>query len=235
MFFSGMRVELSPLTSILEWIPHPAIQHFLNSTKRLHSYGLAAIEKSKSATTKSSNRGTIFSKMLNESEAGSGGLSDSEIEREASNLIVAGSDTTAVTLTYLVYSVLTHPAIKERVLSEVSTLTPMFSSKEANALPYLSLVIKETLRLYGAAPGSLPRTVPEGGRNLGGHFLPEGTTVSTQAFTLHRDATIFEDPEAFKPERWESPTQNMKDAFMPFGGGSRSKSCHYSQQFRSQF
>lgn len=102
--------------------------------------------------------------MLDEAEAGTSLLSDAEIEREASNLIVAGSDTTAVT--YLIWAVLKHPSIKQKLQEKVDALSPGFSRKEANALPYLGMVVKETLRLYGAAPGSLPRTVPQGGRNL---------------------------------------------------------------------
>ena len=220
MFFSGLRTELSPLTSLLYYIPLPSIKHWLGSPARLNSYGMAAIQKSKSLSEKGETRGTIFSKMLSEADAGSG-LSDAEIEREASNVIVAGSDTTAVTLTYLVWAVLKHPSIKARLIEEVSTLPANFSGTDAKDLPYLSLVIKETLRLYGAAPGSLPRTVPAGGRTLGGYFVPEGTTVSTQAFTLHRDTQIFEKPLEFGPERWAQPTQSMKDAYMPWGGGSR--------------
>lgn len=219
-FFAGLRTELSPLTSILYYIPLPSIKYFLGSTARVTGYGTAAIQKSKTLTEKGETRGTIFSKMLSEADTGSG-LSDAEIEREASNFIVAGSDTTAVTLTYLCWAVLKHPSIKARLLEEVSGLQENFSSTDARNLPYLGLVIKETLRLYGAAPGSLPRTVPASGRTLGGYFMPEGTTVSTQAFTLHRDLNIFERPLEFRPERWEQPTQNMKDAFLPWGGGSR--------------
>lgn len=59
---------------------------------------------------------------------------------------------------------------------------------------------------------------------LGGRFIPEGSTVSTQAYTLHREPSVFTDPYTFRPERWESPSQEMKDAFMPFGGGTRGKS-----------
>lgn len=56
---------------------------------------------------------------------------------------------------------------------------------------------------------------------MAGYALPEGTTVTTQAFTQHRSSDIFPDPLAFRPDRWENPTQEMKDMFMPFGGGTR--------------
>ena len=237
MFFSGMRTELYPLTSIIYYIPLPSIKHWLGSTARVNSYGMAAIQKSKALAAKGETRGMLFSKMLSEADGKDGSestLSEAEINREAGNLIVAGSDTTAVTLTYLVWAVLKNPSIKARLIDEVNTLRANFSSSEAEALPYLSLVIKETLRLYGAAPGSLPRTVPAGGRTLGAYFVPEGTTVSTQAFTLHRDPLIYEDPLEFRPERWAQTTQSMKDAFMPWGGGSRGTS-HPSPPFHQLF
>ncbi|KAH7386429.1 putative benzoate 4-monooxygenase cytochrome P450 [Cadophora sp. MPI-SDFR-AT-0126] len=221
MMFSGLRSELGFVATILSHLPIPAIQFWLQSTKRISTYGIAAIAKNKALADRGEVKDTLFTKMLRESDEKAGFLSDAEIQREASNFIVAGSDTTAVTLTYLVWAVLKHPEVKQKLVGEVSGLANNPSSKDTNALPYLGAVIKETLRLYGAAPGSLPRTVPSGGRTLGTYFIPEGTTVSTQAYTLHRNPRIFPSPLQFKPERWLEPTQEMKDAWMPFGGGSR--------------
>jgi cytochrome P450 len=164
--------------------------------------------------------------MVEDNEAGVG-LSDHSLAQEAGNFILAGTDTTGRTLTYLVWLILKHPRVKQRIHDDIDRLPATFSSKDAMDLPYLMAAIKESLRLYGAAPGSLPRIVPAGGRNLGGYLLPEGTTVSTQAWTLHRDPSIFEKPLDFIPERWLEPTQSMKDAYMPWGGGTRSKSVHY--------
>ncbi len=86
----------------------------------------------------------------------------------------------------------------------------------------MNKVIDETLRLYSAAPGSLPRIVPAGGAILGGYHIPGGTTVSTQAYTFHRNPKIFPNPESFDPDRWTDPSREMRDAFMPWGAGSRS-------------
>ena len=122
-------------------------------------------------------------------------LSDLSVRLEATNLIVAGSDTTAATLTYLVWAVLKRPGLQRRLEAEVAALAPDFRDDDLEALPLLNSVIEETLRLYGAAPGSLPRVVPEGGATMAGHFLPAGTVVTTQAFTMHRDGSIFAQPE----------------------------------------
>ncbi|RDW78462.1 hypothetical protein BP5796_06314 [Coleophoma crateriformis] len=220
--FSGLQYELSPLTTPLRYVPVPAVQFWLDAPKRLVAHGTAAIAKHKALQRRGETKATLFDRAMAEDKSGVR-LSDPDVEREASNLIVAGSDTTAITLTYLVWTLLQpcHKDVKERLQQEVRTLPKDFSSMQAKELPYLSAVIQEALRLYGAAPGSLPRTVPKGGRTLGGYTLPEDTIVSTAAFTLHRNATIFPRPLEFKPERWLDQTQEMKDAFMPFGGGSR--------------
>ena len=79
-------------------------------------------------------------------------------------------------------------------------------------------VIEETLRLYPAVPSGLPRVVPPEGATFRGVWLPGGTTVLTQAYSLHRDPVAFPDAETFDPSRWEHPTQAMKECFYPFGG-----------------
>ena len=65
---------------------------------------------------------------------------------------------------------------------------------ELENAPLLNSVIEETLRLYGAAPGALPRIVPSQGMTVAGYHLPAGTEVSTQAYTLHRDPRLFQEP-----------------------------------------
>ena len=110
-------------------------------------------------------------------------------------MIIAGSDTTANTMTYLIWAILKHPDVHARVVKEISTLPASFTSEDiATQLPYLNWVVEECLRLYGAAPSSMTRVVPSGGRELAGHFVPEGTVVATQAYTLHRIGAVFKDP-----------------------------------------
>ncbi|KAK8011693.1 hypothetical protein PG990_010658 [Apiospora arundinis] len=54
-----------------------------------------------------------------------------------------------------------------------------------------------------------------------GHYIPSGYVVSVGAYSMHRNPSVFPDPERFDPSRWVSPTKDMKDSFVPFGGGSR--------------
>jgi len=185
----GIGAELPWLKVVGRLIPVAAVQEFWKADARLLEYGALALKNNGGLNE---SKATIFAKMTNEGETGA--LSDLDIKQEASNLIVAGSDTTANTLTYLIWSVLKQPLLHSRLRDEASTLPGDFSDADVEGLPLLNAVIAETLRLYGAAPGSLPRSVPKGGRELCGLFLPADTTVSTQAYSLHRDAALYPDP-----------------------------------------
>jgi len=165
----------------------------------MDEYGLAAIENYKFhfAALSDKGSGSLFSKFLDPTKNSE--LTLPEISAEASNLIVAGSDTTAVSLTYLVWSVLRsqHQHVKEKLFIEIATLPINASVADLSQLKYLDAVITESLRLYGAAPGSLPRVPPANGAKLGQYYVPGGTTVSVQAYSVHRDPTMFPDPEKY--------------------------------------
>ncbi|KAI0121149.1 cytochrome P450, partial [Xylariales sp. AK1849] len=216
---AGIRDELPWLYAIARWIPVERIQQVMWADEIIFEHG------GKAVTNLRQNRGSqnLFSQMLAESESQEKqSLSDLSVRLEASNLIVAGSDTTAMTLTYLVWAVLKRPDLQSRVEEEVAKLNSAFGDAELEGLPLLNAVIDETLRLYCAVPGSLPRAVPKGGATLGGHFIPADTVVCTQAYTFHRDENVFPDPFRFDETRFMQPqTAAQKLAFHPMGAGSR--------------
>jgi cytochrome P450 len=88
--------------------------------------------------------------------------------------------------------VLCHSNIQRKLEAEVAQLDPDYSDAGLEKLPYVNAVVDEALRLYGAAPGSLPRQAPKGGVTLhGGYFIPENTTVSSQAYSFHRNESVY--------------------------------------------
>ncbi|KAL4948459.1 cytochrome P450 [Aspergillus filifer] len=227
---SGINAELPLLGFIARHLPISALQPMFRANEYLTTYGRRAVKNAKANSASSRN---IFSGMIyaseKSSETGDDKLKDLDVATEAGNLIVAGSDTTAVTLTYLIWSVLSRPSLQRDLESEVSALEAEYDDAKLETLPLLNAVIKETLRLYGAAPGSLPRSVPEGGSTLGGYSIPQGVTVSTQSWTIHRDENIFRHPEDFDVSRWMKTGDNTDPgasspanlAFSPFGAGAR--------------
>jgi cytochrome P450 len=188
---AGIMVEL-PFLRILRFIPQAGIQEMFNGNEYILRGADRAVEMARSRT----GENNVFAKVIEDAEKeGDGHIEDMDVRVEAMNVIIAGTDTTGVTLTYLTWAVLQRPELQKRLEEEAAQLSPDFSEKDvAESCPLINAVIEETLRLYGAAPSSLPRVVPQGGSKLGGHYIPQGTTVSTQAYTFHRDANIWSDP-----------------------------------------
>lgn len=186
----GIGAELPFVRAIGQHIPLQSFQNMFNANDLLMKTAVKALDGAKG------NGGTnLFAHILAEAEKGEK-LDDLDVQLEASALIVAGSDTTAMTLTYLVWAVLSHPATHAALNNELANIPATSTEQDLEDLPVLNAVIQETLRLYGAAPGSVPRVVPSGGVSWsdGKYFCPGGTTVSTQTYTMHRNADLFSRP-----------------------------------------
>jgi len=238
MLESGERVpyivalEKATICSAISWelplvfwigrhLPFAAMRNIFYANNVLLEQGRLAVKNSKAQDFSTSN---IFATAVSEAEKGDGTLTDEDIQTEAGNLIVAGSDTTGITLTYLTWCVLKQPSLQATLEDEVNNTDAQLSDASLEKLPILNAVIEETLRLYGAAPATLPRLTPPGGATLAGHFIPAGTIVGTQSYSLHRDPSIFPNPDVFDHTRWLPPNELSplaKAVFSPFGAGSR--------------
>lgn len=88
-------------------------------------------------------------------------------------------DTTSTTLTYLFWELAKHPEWQERLRQELKSRTSDEVPKYTTIadLPVLDAIMNESLRLHPAAPASLVRSTPPGGRMLDGHFMPGGVSL----------------------------------------------------------
>jgi cytochrome P450 len=178
--------------SILRYMPIKRAKQIASADDIIYDHGVNAVKNMRGGNGSSLN---LFGQMLAASDSEEKvSITDNEVRSEAANLIIAGSDTTAVTLTYLVWAVLKHRDLQTRLEEEVTQLSDELGMTELEAAPVLNSVIEETLRLYGAAPGALPRVVPTQGMTVDGHDIPAGVEVSTQAYTSHRDPRVFPEP-----------------------------------------
>lgn len=148
-------------------------------------------------------------------------MTQRELQSNARSYIVAGSDTTSTTLTYLVWALCRNPQMRDRVVEEVNGLSEDFTDADVRQLKYLNCVIKETLRMYSSVSAGMPRKVPVGGTILSGYQLDEGVEVAAQPYTVNRNTELFPNPDEFNPDRWAQATREMDDAIFTFGGGSR--------------
>ncbi|MXW24009.1 MAG: cytochrome P450 [Chloroflexi bacterium] len=150
-----------------------------------------------------------------------GGMSDELVRDEAVSLYLAGHDTTATTLAYSFYLLSQNPDVEERFHAE---LDDVLGDRDATLddlpnLPLTDQVITETLRLYPPF-WALGRMVYEP-IELGGYQVPPGVTVMVSPMITHHDPRCFDDPLAFRPERWtdEFRSELPRFAYFPFGGG----------------
>ncbi|MCJ1477420.1 hypothetical protein MMC13_006091 [Lambiella insularis] len=146
--------------------------------------------------------------------------------------IVAGSDTTAVALRCIFYSLARNPDVYAKLVAEIRNaerdgkLSTIVTYQEAMAMRYLNAVIKEALRIHPGAALPLERIVPPEGAEICGAFIPGGTDVGVSSWVVNHDEDVFaEDPHKFRPERWLEADQDqlrlMDRTFFTFGGGSR--------------
>jgi len=146
-----------------------------------------------------------------------------QLRDEAMTLFLAGHETTALTLAWTWYLLSQNPAAEARLHEELAGVlggrAPTVADLER--LPYLQAVINESLRLYPAAY-LLARTsiAPS---SIGGYDFPTGTTILMSQWVMHRDARFFDDPDAFRPERWLDGLMARlpAGAYFPFGDGPR--------------
>lgn len=174
---------------------------------------------------------------------------DLQIATELQDHWAAGHETSGITLCYLFHELSLHPDLQARLRAELLTLSPTLhftpppqqtttttptptlpTPQSLDALPLLHATLMETLRLHAAIPGPQPRITPSskqqhGTQLAGSPPLPAGVRVSAQPYTLHRRASVFPDPERWKPERWleanDAERAEMGRWFWAFGSGGR--------------
>lgn len=151
-------------------IAKKSITHFNHSVTRVTK----RLEKGRDS------KGTdIWDLVLQQEEKGKPSLTRDEMDSNAAAFMVAGTETTATTLSGLTYLLTQHPESMKKLASEVRGA---FDSSDAITmdkiahLPYLNACLKESLRRYPPVPVGLPHLTPQDGSTICGHFVPPGVS-----------------------------------------------------------
>jgi len=173
------------------------------------------------------DRNDFFTAILKHQEKETQRLSREEMDSNAIVLLVAGSETTATTLSGTTFLLLQHPTVYHKLVAEIRTAftsAAEITLDAVNHLEYLLACLQEGLRIYPPAPTGLPRVVPAGGDCISGHYIAGGTSVYVSQHATNHSAQNFRDPDAYVPERWlgdERYQHDKREVVNPFSFGPR--------------
>jgi len=227
----GRRFEPDPIRfAIPEWVPMPGDEEFDRALDTLDELLDEIIDARRgtegpsdvSATTGDGDVPMDFLSVLLRAH-GRGEQSTDQLRDEMMTMLLAGHDTTALTLTYTWFLLSEHPEVERRVQAEVDEVVGDDSPgmDHVREFEYLDRVINESMRLYPPV-FTLFRT-PTEPVEIGGYQVPEGEIVMLPQWGVHRSERYWDDPETFDPERFspERRADRPRFAFFPFGGGPR--------------
>jgi cytochrome P450 len=149
--------------------------------------------------------------------------SPEQLRDEMMTMLLAGHDTTALTLTYTWMLLSEHPDVRDRVHDELDSVVgdDRPGMEHVRELDYLEWVIQEAMRLY--PPVYTMFREPTEDVTLSGYQIDAGTNLMIPQWGVHRSGRFYDDPEQFVPERWrpERASERPRFAYFPFGGGPR--------------
>jgi cytochrome P450 len=168
----------------------------------------------------SAQRSDLLSLLMQARDADGSALDDADLRNELVTLILAGHETTATALTWTWYLLSTHPVVEARLHAELDAVLGDRAPavEDVPRLRYASHVFDEALRLYPPAPAFGRRPLED--VELGGYRIERMASIFLSPYVTQRNPRYFDEPLAFKPERWDGPAP-PKFAYFPFGAGSK--------------
>ncbi|MEU8135967.1 cytochrome P450 [Streptodolium elevatio] len=149
-------------------------------------------------------------------------MPDAQIRDEVVNLMPAGAETTATVLAWAFHHIARDPDVERRLADEVAEVRGDRPPRHADLdrLTYTQRVLRETARLHPLALIMRRSNAPA---VVAGIPVPPGVEFVVSHYAIHRDARLYDDPLAFRPERWLAPQSAAlpKGAYAPFGSGAR--------------
>uniref|UniRef100_A0A2N9G9N9 Cytochrome P450 n=1 Tax=Fagus sylvatica TaxID=28930 RepID=A0A2N9G9N9_FAGSY len=205
---------------MLRWIDHGGLEkRIMRLASRKDAFLQGLIDEKRS---KDEEGNTMIDHMLSLQKSQPEYYTDQIIKGLIMVLLVAGTDTAAVTLEWAMSNLLNHSQVLKKARVELDNQIgqeKLIDEQDVSKLHYLQNIISETLRLYPAAPLLLPHMASDD-CTIGGYDVPRETMLLVNAWAIHRDPKVWDDATSFKPERFESG-ENDIHKLMPFGLGRR--------------
>jgi cytochrome P450 len=203
------------------WLPTPSRRRFDRARRRLDEIIHDIIRQRRSGDH---DPGDLLGRLLAAVDEAGGRMTDAQLRDELITLFLAGHETTSLALSFTFYLLALHPAAAERLEAELDAVVgdrPPTAS-DVPRLSFADCVVRESMRLYPPAWSIAREAVAD--CRIGEYDIPRGTQLWPVQWVVHHDARWFDDPYAFRPERWEDDrARNLpRCAYFPFGDGPRS-------------
>ncbi|KAK9163761.1 hypothetical protein Syun_004663 [Stephania yunnanensis] len=175
------------------------------------------------STKEGEKKKTLISVLLELQEEDPQFFVDDIIKGITSNLLTAGTDTSSATMEWALSLLLNHPTVLKKAQDEIDAQVGqqrLLSESDLANLPYLHSIVNETLRLYPTGPIVTHESAQD--CFVEGFRVPAGTMLQMNLWALHRDPKVWDEPNEFRPERFEGlEWDNLGFKLIPFGSGRR--------------
>lgn len=220
-FHEVMGIEARSVIPIPDSLPIPRKRRLKRSIHDLQQVVRGIIAENRA---RGIDDGSLISMMISMSdENGRPAMGDAQVMDESITLFMAGHETSALALTWACYLLARHPEIQHKLQKEVAEALggQQPTMEDIPRLPYTSMIIKEALRLY--PPGWILGREPIEPTMIGPYAIPKGAIIFISPYVVHRDGRFFDDPDTFRPERFDPAHEKdiPRYAYFPFGGGTR--------------
>ncbi len=214
------KLSLMDLFALPTWIPRP---HTLFGPSPLGDMRLLAdkaIELRRASGPKPVP--DLLDLILNAADPETGReMNSAEVRDNLLAFIVAGHETTALALSWALYLVAFDPAVQDRARAEAQAALQgrIAGADDVPKLPYIRQIIDEALRLY--PPAAILGRTAMADDILGGRHIRKGDTVMLPIYALHRNHMLWDNPDAFDPDRFAPGAKPVRYSYLPFGEGPR--------------
>lgn len=193
-----------------KYLPDPFFTKGVQAVQNLAGIAIARVKMR--LESGDPGRVDLLARLMEGKDERGNSLGREELTAEALTQLIAGSDTTSNTSCAILFHCLKHPQVVKKLQAELDAAIPNSQDvpnfDQVRDLPYLDMVIKETMRIHSTSSLGLPRVVPAGGVELLGHHFPAETVLSVPAYTMHHSKAIWGfNADEFVPERWEKVTE----------------------------
>lgn len=207
--FLKLLLWLKPrgLDRLVELVSPPAVQKY-NEFIHNSVTSRIAMQKEQANKPEEERRQDMFYFLYEAQDPDTGlrAYSDNDLRAESNLLLIAGSDTTAISLSgiffYLTGDSWRYQKLVNEILTTFDAVEDIVHGPKLLGCKYLKACVDEGMRLTPPGPSEVPREVLPGGIQIKGEYYPARTIVSTVNWATSRNQEVYGDPEVFRPERW---------------------------------